>query len=77
MSLRDGRAKMSKSDESDKSRINLIDSKEQILLKLQKCKTDSVLPIEYEPETRPGGCLCHSPQVKEKHKLTDTHSICI
>jgi len=41
MSLRDGRAKMSKSDPSDMSRINLNDSDELIAQKIRKAKTDS------------------------------------
>jgi tryptophanyl-tRNA synthetase len=41
MSLRDGSKKMSKSDETDLSRINLTDSKEQIVQKIKKAKTDS------------------------------------
>ncbi len=41
MSLKDGKKKMSKSDESDFSRINLNDNEEQILKKLKKAKTDS------------------------------------
>lgn len=41
MSLKDGLKKMSKSDESDLSRINLTDSKEQIVQKIKKAKTDS------------------------------------
>src|SRR6056300_1088430 len=41
MSLRDGLKKMSKSDDSDLSRINLTDSKEQIVQKIKKAKTDS------------------------------------
>jgi tryptophanyl-tRNA synthetase len=40
MSLRDGSAKMSKSDPSDASRINLIDSDETIVAKFKKAKTD-------------------------------------
>ena len=40
MSLRDGRAKMSKSDASDNSRINLLDSKETIDQKVRKARTD-------------------------------------
>jgi tryptophanyl-tRNA synthetase len=42
MSLRDGTKKMSKSEESDYSRINLKDSKEDIIKKIKKAKTDSV-----------------------------------
>ena len=44
MSLKDGSKKMSKSDFSDLSRINLTDEKDQILNKIKKAKTDS-LPI--------------------------------
>lgn len=40
MSLRDGLKKMSKSDESDYSRINMMDDEDQIRLKIQKAKTD-------------------------------------
>ena len=40
MSLRDGAAKMSKSDPSDASRINLIDSDDTIVTKIKKAKTD-------------------------------------
>jgi tryptophanyl-tRNA synthetase len=41
MSLRDGRSKMSKTDASDMSRINLTDSDELIAQKIRKAKTDS------------------------------------
>lgn len=41
MSLRDGTRKMSKSDISDYSRINLTDDADQIALKIRKAKTDS------------------------------------
>ena len=40
MSLRDGAAKMSKSDPSDMSRINLIDDNDTIGQKIRKAKTD-------------------------------------
>jgi tryptophanyl-tRNA synthetase len=40
MSLRDGSAKMSKSDPSDMSRINLTDDADIILQKVKKAKTD-------------------------------------
>ena len=46
MSLRDGTAKMSKSDPSDMSRINLTDDADTILQKIKKAKTD--------PEPLPG-----------------------
>ena len=41
MSLRDGKKKMSKSDESDYSRINLKDDKDLINQKIKKAKTDA------------------------------------
>jgi tryptophanyl-tRNA synthetase len=40
MSLRDGQAKMSKSDPSDNSRINLLDTKDIIDQKVRKARTD-------------------------------------
>jgi len=44
MSLKDGSKKMSKSELSDLSRINLTDEKDQMVNKIKKAKTDS-LPI--------------------------------
>jgi tryptophanyl-tRNA synthetase len=41
MSLRNGLQKMSKSEESDLSRINLTDDEDLIIKKIQKAKTDS------------------------------------
>ncbi len=41
MSLKDGRKKMSKSDPSDLSRINLTDNDEEIIIKIKKAKTDT------------------------------------
>lgn len=49
MSLRDGTKKMSKSDESDYSRINLTDDAGAIALKFKKAKTDA----EPLPDTLP------------------------
>ncbi|MBG1233835.1 tryptophan--tRNA ligase [Aestuariivirga litoralis] len=49
MSLRDGTKKMSKSDPSDLSRINLTDSADDIAKKIRKAKTDADgLPAEAE-----------------------------
>jgi len=49
MSLRDGTKKMSKSDPSDYSRINLSDDADTIAQKIRKAKTDSeALPSEVE-----------------------------
>lgn len=55
MSLRDGKAKMSKSDPSDNSRINLTDSPEVMEKKIKKAKSDAgVIPAsEKELEDRP------------------------
>ena len=44
MSLKDGLKKMSKSEISDLSRINLTDSDDDILNKIKKAKTDT-LPV--------------------------------
>ena len=58
MSLRDGSKKMSKSDPSDASRINLTDDADAIAQKIRKAKTDpDALPSEVEglegrPEAR-------------------------
>ena len=55
MSLKDGSKKMSKSDPSDLSRINLNDTKDQIINKIKKAKTDP-LPLpdnETELKKRP------------------------
>ena len=47
MSLRDGNAKMSKSDPSDNSRINMTDDADMIMQKIRKAKTDpDALPSE-------------------------------
>jgi tryptophanyl-tRNA synthetase len=48
MSLRDGKAKMSKSDPSEMSRIHLTDSDEAILQKIRKAKTDPE-PLPEDP----------------------------
>ena len=58
MSLRDGQAKMSKSDPSEMSRIHLTDSDDEIAQKIRKAKTDpDPLPpnpagLEGRPEAR-------------------------
>ena len=53
MSLRDGTKKMSKSDESDYSRINMTDDADTIALKFRKAKSDMVEGISYDPQARP------------------------
>src|SRR5262249_1768903 len=56
MSLRDGTKKMSKSDTSDFSRINMTDSADQIALKVRRAKTDpeplpdTIAALEARPE---------------------------
>jgi tryptophanyl-tRNA synthetase len=49
MSLRDGTKKMSKSDPSDQSRINLNDDPDTIALKVRRAKTDPE-PLPSEPQ---------------------------
>ena len=56
MSLRDGTKKMSKSDTSDYSRINMTDDADTIALKIRRAKTDpeplpfSIADLEHRPE---------------------------
>ena len=58
MSLKDGTKKMSKSELSDFSRINLTDDKDQIIAKVKKAKTDtlplpsSIAELEERPEAK-------------------------
>ncbi len=58
MSLKDGLKKMSKSELSDLSRINLTDNKDEIINKIKKAKTDplslpsSVKELENRPEAK-------------------------
>ena len=53
MSLRDGTIKMSKSDRSQISRINIKDSPEDIFSKLMKAKTDNIPVLNYDKISRP------------------------
>ncbi len=53
MSLRDGTKKMSKSDESDASRIHLDDDADTIARKIRKAKSDALPGITYDLENRP------------------------
>ncbi len=58
MNLQDGTKKMSKSDPSDKTRINLTDSADEIAKKIRKAKTDpdplpaTLAGLESRPEAR-------------------------
>jgi len=53
MSLTDGTKKMSKSDLSDLSRINLLDPPDLIQTKIKKCKTDPVKGLVFGDSERP------------------------
>ncbi|MDX2215146.1 MAG: tryptophan--tRNA ligase [Oculatellaceae cyanobacterium bins.114] len=53
MSLTDGTRKMSKSDPSDLSRINMLDTPDQIQHKIKRCKTDSTLGLTFDDPNRP------------------------
>ena len=53
MSLRDGAAKMSKSDPSDQSRINLLDDADAIASKIRKARTDPEPLPETVDELKP------------------------
>jgi tryptophanyl-tRNA synthetase len=54
MSLRDPSSKMSKSDPSDYSRLNLIDSPKVIQSKIAKATTDGIRGVTFDPVERPG-----------------------
>ena len=53
MSLTDGTSKMSKSDPSELSRINLLDPPDVITKKIKRCKTDAVKGLEFDNPERP------------------------
>ena len=53
MSLTDGTKKMSKSDPSDLSRINVLDPPDVIQTKIKKCKTDPVRGLTFGDPARP------------------------
>jgi len=53
MSLTDGTNKMSKSDQNDNSRINVLDPPDVIRDKIKKCKTDAFQGIEWDNPERP------------------------
>jgi tryptophanyl-tRNA synthetase len=53
MSLQDGKSKMSKSAENDFSRINMMDSNDEIAQKIKRCKTDVFKGIEWDNPDRP------------------------
>lgn len=53
MSLTDGTKKMSKSDPSELSRINLLDPPETIKKKIKRCKTDPIRGLTFDDSERP------------------------
>lgn len=53
MSLIDGTKKMSKSDPSEMSRINLLDSPDEIEKKIKRCKTDPIKGLTFDDPDRP------------------------
>ncbi|MCZ2200619.1 tryptophan--tRNA ligase [Cylindrospermopsis raciborskii] len=53
MSLADGTKKMSKSDPSELSRINVLDPPDQIANKIKRCKTDPVRGLSFDDPARP------------------------
>jgi tryptophanyl-tRNA synthetase len=57
MSLTDGTKKMSKSDPSEGSRINLLDPPDVIQRKVKRCKTDSTRGLWFDDSERPE---CHN-----------------
>ena len=78
MSLKDGRKKMSKSDPSDLSRINLTDTEDQIINKIKKAKTDSdPFPRDLKSlKTRPEienliGIYCSLTKTKPENLFSD------
>ena len=70
MSLTDGTKKMSKSDESELSRINLLDPPDVIQKKIKKCKTDPVKGLVFDDPDRPecNNLLTLSPLLSGKSK---------
>jgi tryptophanyl-tRNA synthetase len=57
MSLTDGTKKMSKSDPTEMSRIELLDSPDTIAKKIKRCKTDPQRGLEFNNPDRPE---CHN-----------------
>lgn len=57
MSLTDGTKKMSKSDPSELSRLNLLDTPAEIKKKIKRCKTDPAKGLEFDNPDRPE---CHN-----------------
>ena len=79
MSLRDGSKKMSKSDSSDQSRINLTDDADTIALKIRRAKTDpEPLPrearlLDTRPEARNLVAIYAAVTGTDAQGVLDTH----
>ena len=80
MSLKDASKKMSKSDSSDLSRINMSDDADLIRKKIRKAKTDDIEGITYDPIKRPEvsnlidiycGITCVSPEETQFEKMNN------
>ncbi|MEM9442489.1 MAG: tryptophan--tRNA ligase [Pseudomonadota bacterium] len=80
MSLRDGSRKMSSSDPSDQSRINMIDDADTIAQKIKRAKSDSEMGLSYNPESRPEAsnllqiyaALAEEPRTKVEAEFSET-----
>ncbi|MEL6965702.1 MAG: tryptophan--tRNA ligase, partial [Pseudomonadota bacterium] len=80
MSLRDGSRKMSSSDPSDQSRINMIDDADTIAQKIKRAKSDSEMGLSYNPESRPEAsnllqiyaALAEEPRSKVEAEFSET-----
>ncbi len=53
MSLQDGSSKMSKSSDNDMSRINLLDPPDLLSKKIKRCKTDAIIGLSVDDDSRP------------------------
>lgn len=53
-SLRDPSKKMSKSEQDPKSRIEITDTRDDILEKCKKALTDLISEVTFDPDNRPG-----------------------
>ncbi len=54
MSLADPKAKMSKSDPNEKSRVLILDSPDVVRKKIRSAMTDSDPEVRFDPENKPG-----------------------
>lgn len=80
MSLTDPTSKMSKSHPSERSRILVTDTPEQIKAKMASALTDSLPGITYDPKSRPGYSnlldilSVFDPQQRSPPQLAETYS---